>query len=119
MKFDPDLLRNILKLIDAEASSSNHLYLKRMSCLCSDKEKLTNHLIKLEKYGYISGTSEFADNKCCEYGTTGLTRSGEELLSKIQDNKKWLKIKEELNLTNAIASIPAITAIIEIIHKKL
>ena len=97
MKIDLDLVRNILLLVEDKATFSKWLNLKDFLQICSDKDKLVEHLYLLEKEGFIEGKASYADNECDNFIVTRISMKAHEYLSTIRNETIWNKTKEKLS----------------------
>ena len=97
MKIDLDLVRNILLLVEDKATFSKWLNLKDFLQICSDKDKLVEHLYLLGKEGFIEGKASYADNECDNFIVTRISMKAHEYLSTIRNETIWNKTKEKLS----------------------
>jgi len=118
MSYSPELLKELLTVIAAQASPQNPLSFENIHLPGHTLEEITEHLLLLKDAACIVEFHTYADDRLYEFVISRLTMDGQKLLIAAKNNSAWKRFTRSLGDWSGFATREAASIALTVgLHK--
>lgn len=92
MQYDPDLLKKLLLIIEAQASPRDYLSIDQINLPNYSRDQIGDHLILLKEANCIVAAAQYADDQLFEFLISRPTLEGYKLIEAAKNDTLWKKL---------------------------